>query len=72
MMEKAVLCIDGMMCMVCKGKVERALKDLGGVSAYEVDLATGKASVKYDASAVSTDAMKDAIEDKGFTVTAIS
>ncbi|MFT9056856.1 MAG: heavy metal-associated domain-containing protein [Ethanoligenens sp.] len=71
-MEKIVLYISGMMCMKCKGKVEQALKDLGGISAYEVDLENGKASVEYDASAVTPDTMKAVITDKGFTVTAIS
>lgn len=71
-MENITLTIDDMMCKNCKAKVEKALKELAGVSSFEVDLAAGKADVQYEASAVSPDTMKDAIEAKGLTVTSIA
>ncbi len=70
-MDKVTLTVEGMMCTGCKGKVEKALEGLKGVRNYSVDLSNGKASVEYDASRVTPNVMKEAIEDKGFSVTAI-
>ncbi|ADU26535.1 heavy-metal-associated domain-containing protein [Ethanoligenens harbinense] len=71
-MNKVTLTIDGMMCMGCKGKVEKALEGLKGVHTYTVDLSNGKASVEYDSSLVTPDVMKVAIEDKGFSVMSVA
>ena len=70
-MDQAVLRVEGMMCNGCKGKVERALRGLAGVSSCEVDLEAGKAAVVYDPAAVTAAAMKTAVEEKGFAVTAV-
>ena len=59
--------IDGMMCMHCAGRVEKALNDIPGVSA-KVDLAAGTAAVTGDAS---DEALTKAVTDAGYTVLAI-
>lgn len=71
-MANVTLTVEGMMCQNCKAKVEKALNSLGGVSFCTVDLDAGKASVSYDGDVVAPDAMKAAVEEKGFTVTAVA
>ena len=40
--------ISGMTCGHCKTAVENALRQVGGVTASQVDLANGKASIEGD------------------------
>jgi len=67
-MEKLVLDVKGMSCMHCVNAVKRALGALDGVKQADVVLATGKVTVEYDPSKVSTENMKKAISDEGYTV----
>lgn len=60
--------IEGMMCMHCAGRVEKALNALEGVSA-SVDLAGKTATVTGEAS---DEALRKAVEDAGYTVTSIA
>ena len=64
-MEKTVH-IDGMMCMHCAGKVQKALEALG--LEVKVELENKQALVKGDAD---NEAIQKAVADKGFTVTSI-
>ncbi len=64
-MEKTVH-IDGMMCMHCAGKVQKALEALG--LEVKVELENKLALVKGDAD---NEAIQKAVADKGFTVTSI-
>lgn len=61
--------IEGMMCPHCSGRVEKALNALEGVTA-SVNLEAGTAAVTcpdgFDAAA-----LKKAVEDAGYTVTAV-
>ncbi|MBE3066599.1 MAG: copper-translocating P-type ATPase [Chloroflexi bacterium] len=60
--------VTGMTCASCVSHVEKALKELPGVSNVIVNLATNKASLSYDPSKVKLLEMKKAIEDTGYGV----
>ena len=47
-MKTSVLNIKGMGCSGCADTVTKALTELEGVSAAEVDFASGKAKVSYE------------------------
>ncbi|MEO8287089.1 MAG: heavy metal translocating P-type ATPase [Chloroflexota bacterium] len=63
-----VLPIGGMTCASCVRRVERALQKVDGVSEAGVNLATERATVKYDAGLVTIDTLKAAVEKAGYTV----
>ncbi|KAA9000975.1 copper chaperone CopZ [Paenibacillus spiritus] len=65
-MSQAILNVEGMSCGHCVSAVEKAVKNLGAVA--RVDLPGKKVAVEYDESAVSLDAIKEAIEDQGYDV----
>lgn len=67
-MQTSVLDVRGMSCDHCKRAVTEALQRLDGVSAVEVDLAAGKATVSYDPDRVSLDALREAVEEAGYEV----
>ena len=56
--------VEGMTCGACVKAVEKALKNLDGVSDVSVKL--GEASVNYDNNKVKQDAFVKAIENAGF------
>lgn len=60
--------ITGMTCASCAATVEKALKNLKGVKAANVNIATEKATVKYSASQVSILDLRKAVEDVGYGV----
>jgi Cu+-exporting ATPase len=60
--------IEGMMCMHCVGNVKKALEGLGAKA--EVDLEKGTARVEAPET-VTSEAMKQAVEEAGYTVTAV-
>lgn len=64
---EAVLRIGGMMCAVCVQTIEAALRDLPGISTATVNLANEKAYVTYNPSLTSVAAMREAIEEAGYT-----
>lgn len=68
-MEKT-LNVQGMTCGHCKMSVEGALKKLDGVSAADVNLESGNVDVTFDESKLTSDAMKEAIEEQGYDVEA--
>ncbi|UVI30790.1 copper chaperone CopZ [Paenibacillus spongiae] len=65
-MEKQTLKVEGMSCGHCVASVEGAVKKLG--ASAKVDLAGKQVAVDYDSSKVSLDAIKEAIEDQGYSV----
>lgn len=67
-MHTKTLDVRGMTCGHCKMAVEGALKGLEGVSAVEVDLKSGKVVVTYDESTVSSESVKEAVEEQGYDV----
>lgn len=64
--EKVVLKIGGMVCAMCVGALEIALKKLDGVVETNVNLAAEKAYVTYNPRMVSLEDMKKAIEETGY------
>lgn len=64
--EKVVLKIGGMVCAMCVGALEIALKKLDGVVETNVNLAAEKAYVTYNPRMISLEDMKKAIEETGY------
>ena len=64
--QQAVLKIGGMVCAMCVGAVEAALRNLDGVVDVRVNLAAEKAYVTYNRSMVGLEDMKRAITDSGY------
>ncbi len=57
-----------MTCASCVSRVEKALKEVKGVSGATVNLANEKATVTYDPTAVTVDDMVSAVKDAGYGV----
>jgi len=66
--EKVTLGITGMSCAACVRRVEEGLRAINGVKSASVNFATQKASVEYDPSSVSPDAMAETVRDLGYEV----
>ena len=64
--EKVVLKIGGMVCAMCVGALEIALKKLDGVVEVRVNLASEKAYITFNARMVGLEEMKKAIVDTGY------
>ena len=67
-MAKTTLKIEGMMCEGCVKKVKESLEKVDGVTAVEVNLKKGTASVEH--SGVANDPLIRAVVDAGFRATA--
>ncbi|MCY3915684.1 MAG: heavy metal translocating P-type ATPase [Chloroflexi bacterium] len=66
--KEITLPVTGMTCAMCVKNVERSLKRADGVDAVSVNLATERATVQYDARAVSTSDMIERLEQSGYGV----
>ncbi|NPV27663.1 MAG: copper-translocating P-type ATPase [Firmicutes bacterium] len=64
--EKVDLRILGMSCVACAGRVEKKLSSLPGVMRANVNFATEKATVEYNAGLVSIDELKQAVAEAGY------
>lgn len=62
--------IDGMSCMHCAAKVEKALASVSGVADAKVDLVIKKAVVKLKKD-IDNATLKATVEDLGYNVTDI-
>ena len=62
--------VPDMSCGHCKAAVEGELNKLSGVEHSNADLEKGTVEVLYDEDRVTTDDLKGAIEEAGYTVTA--
>jgi len=62
--------VEGMSCGHCKAAVEGELNRLSGVERANADIRKGTVEVSYDEAAVSTEDLKGAIEEAGYTVAA--
>ncbi len=67
---KKVISIEGMRCGHCTASVDKALREIAGVSDVTVDLAAKKAEVEA-ADTVTDDALRKAVDDLGFQVSEI-
>ncbi|MBI2108095.1 heavy metal translocating P-type ATPase [Candidatus Woesearchaeota archaeon] len=66
--KKVILPIKGMHCASCAATIEKSLKRLKGVSGANVNFASEKAAVDYNASAVKEEDIVKAIENAGYDV----
>ncbi len=66
-MKQLQLGIEGMTCASCSARVERALGKLPGVNEASVNLATERASVRYDENVLDPKAIADAVSEVGYT-----
>ncbi|MDW8253192.1 MAG: heavy metal translocating P-type ATPase [Chloroflexota bacterium] len=62
--------ITGMTCAACVRRVEKALRQVAGVSAATVNLATERATVRFDPARVTRSALVAAVEQAGYGVAA--
>jgi copper chaperone len=62
------LSVTGMSCMGCVNSVKNLLGALPGVEHVDIDLASGRVAVDYDADGVSPDALRQCIQDGGYGV----
>ena len=69
-MERKML-IEGMKCVHCKASVEKALKEVPGVTEAEVDLETKTARIVTECG-VTDAALAEAVKAKGFEPVRIS
>ncbi|MEE9552989.1 MAG: copper ion binding protein, partial [candidate division Zixibacteria bacterium] len=60
--------VTGMSCASCVGKVEKAIGELDGVIESTVNLATEKATIKYDPAMIDTNKIIDRIKSSGYDV----
>jgi Cu+-exporting ATPase len=61
--------IDGMNCASCVATVEKAAMKVGGVESCRVNLATGRAIVRFDAARTNPTLLADAISATGYSAT---
>jgi P-type Cu+ transporter len=64
--KEVTLMVEGMTCASCSSAVERSLKKIEGVEIASVNLATNKATIKYDGSKVKIAELKKAVEKAGY------
>jgi len=69
-MTDVTLAVPDMSCGHCKAAVESELNRLSGVESSNADVEKGTVAVRYDEGKVSTEQLKDAIEEAGYTVAA--
>ncbi|MBP2625865.1 MAG: Heavy metal transport/detoxification protein [Firmicutes bacterium] len=65
-LDQTILKIEGMSCSMCKGKVEKTLKSISGVTSVSVDLEKKEAIIAGSASPAG---LAKAVEELGFRVT---
>ncbi|MBE7243851.1 MAG: copper-translocating P-type ATPase [Actinomycetospora chiangmaiensis] len=63
---QSLLVIDGMSCASCVGRVERALAAVPGVTGASVNLAAGRAAIRYPEGLVAIPDLVAAVEDAGY------
>ncbi|MDR1917142.1 MAG: sulfite exporter TauE/SafE family protein [Synergistaceae bacterium] len=62
------LIIGGMTCAACKGRIERKLRSMKGVSEAEVDYERGTGRVVFDEGAAGLDSITAVVRELGYTV----
>ena len=58
--------VKGMTCVICKGNVERALKNTPGVLECKINLLENEASVSFDESKTNEEILAKAVKDAGY------
>ncbi|MGQ9556497.1 MAG: heavy-metal-associated domain-containing protein [Desulfurispora sp.] len=67
-LQQEIYQVEGMSCQHCQMAVEKALKALDGVEDVQVDLAAGRVQVSFDPGRTTSQELKEAILDAGYTV----
>ena len=67
-LSRATLAIEGMTCAACSGRVEKALNAVPGVAEATVNLATERATVRFDAAETTPLALAEAVQRAGYDV----
>jgi len=62
--------VEGMSCAHCTSAVEAELNALSGVEISNADLERGTVEVRYDESRVTTDDIKNAVQEAGYRLAA--
>jgi copper chaperone len=62
--------VPDMSCGHCKAAIEGELNKLSGVEAASADIEKGTVEVSYDEDTVTTEQLKGAIEEAGYSVAA--
>ena len=60
--------VEGMSCSHCADSIKKAVEELNGVSKVTVSVDDKKVVVEYDGERISSDIIKDVIEDQGYQV----
>jgi len=64
--QRAELAIEGMHCTSCASRIQRTLGRQGGVMQARVNFATSRATVDFDAQAVSVDELLESVDGLGY------
>ena len=67
-MNTLTLTVSGMSCMGCVNSVKNLVGALSGVSAVQVDLASGRVEVTHDPAQATIEAIRASIEGGGYQV----
>lgn len=71
-MATTTLRVEGMTCGACTSAVESAFKNVDGAGSVSVSLVMERAVVQHDPQRLSSEAVKDIIEDRGFDAEVIA
>lgn len=70
--DKVVMTVAGMGCPLCAANADKSLMSIRGVTGVDIDLGTGKITIGVDRVAPpSTDRLRRAVTDAGFTVQSV-
>src|SRR5919106_2733460 len=64
--ETSTIPVSGMTCAGCSSRVQRALQQSPGVSAANVNLMTGSATIEFDPSATNIERLVETIRETGY------
>ena len=68
-MTEMTFTVEGMSCGHCKAAVEEELNRLSGVERSNADFERGTVEVAYDEDSVTTEDIRRAVEEAGYTLT---
>ncbi|KAF2791740.1 heavy metal translocatin [Melanomma pulvis-pyrius CBS 109.77] len=71
-MATTTLKVDGMTCGACTSAIETGFQGVEGVGNVSISLIMGRAVVQHDPEIISTDEVKEIIEDRGFDAEVLS
>ena len=63
--------IEGMHCGMCVSRIEKALKEIDGVSEATVSLEENRADVRYDSGMIKSEDMISVVEEAGYSASTL-